>query len=93
MGDEGGEREVDMKTAIYIENGDTQLVLTPEDDWEMAVIRSIETGRQDVTIKRGDFYECQGVWHRMSSDETSLILRTKTKTRDEYGISTTEDLT
>ena len=30
-----------MKTAIYIENGRSQIVLTPENDWEKQVIKGI----------------------------------------------------
>ena len=42
-----------MKTAIYIENGDTQLVLTPENEWEKNVITSINKGQESVKIFSG----------------------------------------
>lgn len=61
-----------MKTAIYIENGLTQLVLTPETEWEEAVCAKIEIG--DVTIKRGSFYRCQGGWVRQYPDDKSLMI-------------------
>jgi len=75
----------DMKTAIYIENGVTQLVLTPENDWEKQVIGCIEEGGQSVKITRGSFYECRGGWNRMGIDETSLIIRTSIKSKDVNG--------
>lgn len=73
-----------MKTAIYIENETTQLVLTPETEWEKQVIRCIENGAQSVEIHRASFYECQGGWFRQGIGNESLILRTKIKTRDEH---------
>lgn len=67
-----------MKTAIYIEDGATQLVLTPESDWEKNIVRSITSGSREAEIKRGQFYLCRGghFMNDMSSDE-SLILVTK----------------
>ena len=53
-----------MKTAIYIEDGKTQLVLTPESDFEQAVVSKIEKGEQEVRIYTGEFYACQGGWTR-----------------------------
>lgn len=67
-----------MKVAVYIENGVTQLVLTPEGDWEREVTKKLASdGEYDVTIKRGEFYECRGGWfrHGFPSSEDSLILR------------------
>ena len=64
-----------MKTAIYIENGDTQLVLTPENEWEKNVITSINKGQESVKIFSGSFYECRGGYHRSGTTDESLILR------------------
>ena len=65
-----------MKTAIYIEQGVTQLVLTPQNEWEKSVIKAIATGEQSVQIKRGSFYECRGGWVRFddANNDSSLIL-------------------
>lgn len=67
-----------MRVAIYIQDGTTQLVLTPESDWEKDVTAKMaRDGEYDVTIKRGSFFECRGGWFRHSdyaSDE-SLMLR------------------
>ena len=60
-----------MKGAIYIENGLTQLVLTPESDFE-----------KNVSVYTGGFYHCQGGWVRQrepfqgygSSADESLIM-------------------
>lgn len=73
-----------MKTAIYIEDGDVQLVLTPENEWEQKTLNSFG---EDVTacIKHGQFYTCQGGWHRhhyqygTAENERSLILRVRKK--------------
>ena len=72
-----------MKTAIYIEDGDVQLVLTPENDWEQKTLNSFGP---DLTasVMHGHFYECQGGWYRhpyaASEEKESLILRATRKT-------------
>lgn len=63
-----------MKTAIYIEDGITQLVLTPESEFERKVVSSVTKGEQKCHIHTGSFYECQGGWVRQGSDDSSLIL-------------------
>jgi hypothetical protein len=64
-----------MKTAIYIENGVTQLVLTPESPWENKVVESIAVGDKNVKLLRGSFYECRGGWYRQNASDESLIIR------------------
>lgn len=61
-----------MKIAIYIEDGVTQLILTPDTDWEKAVLAKIEVG--NFKIYRGEFYYCNGGWHRQGSGKDSLML-------------------
>ena len=64
-----------MKTAIYIEHGVTQLVLTPENDWEKDVLAKFTQGQRNFEIYRGSFYKCQGGWDRQQQGDESLILR------------------
>ena len=52
-----------MKTAIYIENGLLQVVLTPETDQEKAILTLVEK-KNLVQMYRGSFYTCQGGWVR-----------------------------
>lgn len=53
-----------MKTAIYIEDGLLQVVLTPETDQEKAILVMVE--KKSLTrLYRGSFYGCQGGWTRM----------------------------
>jgi len=69
-----------MKTAIYIEDGDVQLVLTPENEWEQKTLNSFGPDLT-ATIKHGQFYTCEGGWHRhpysinQGEVDRSLILR------------------
>jgi hypothetical protein len=74
-----------MKTAIYIEDGVVQLVLTPESEWEKNALKSFEDKPTATQIFTGAFYDCRGGWVRQSryfdgpygeSSERSLILRT-----------------
>lgn len=77
-----------MKTSIYIENGLTQLVLTPENDWEQSIvlkiakvtdpIEEVSTGIK-AKITRGSFFQCRGGWQRYAfgaphQDDDSLIV-------------------
>lgn len=58
-----------MKTAIYIEDGTTQLVLTPESEIDRKVLSELE--RTNLKTYRGQFYRCAGGWARM--DETVSV--------------------
>lgn len=68
-----------MKVAIYIVDGTTQLVLTPDGAWEKNVIKEFGQGHEAVKIMKGSFYECAGNnlggWYREGGTEESLILR------------------
>lgn len=52
-----------LKTAIYIEDGLTQFVLTAETDIDKKVLEQLRSG-QDVQTYPGSFYNCQGGWVR-----------------------------
>ena len=51
-----------MKTAIYIEDGRTQFVLTPETEIDKKVLAELQS--TDLKTYRGSFYGCQGGWTR-----------------------------
>ena len=81
-----------MKTAIYIEDGIIQLVLTPENDFEKNALVSFEGKETQTDIFTGSFYDCRGGWIRQKnyyrqnmygggSDDRSLILKTKQATK------------
>jgi hypothetical protein len=77
-----------MKTSIWVENGLTQLVLTPENEWEKSVINAVEEAGDKVSIMRGGFYECRGGWTRQSTTNDSLILVIDFRTEDDHGLET-----
>jgi len=78
-----------MKTAIYIEDGVLQLVITPESKFEKDVISMMINEKINAQIFSGSFYDCQGGWIRQqnfyqessmygttgSANDKSLILR------------------
>jgi hypothetical protein len=64
-----------MKSAIYIEDGVVQLVLTPTDDFEKNALTTFKEKRLSAQIFDGSFYKCQGGWNRHGGDDSSLILR------------------
>ena len=67
-----------MKTAIYIEDGVFQIVLTPETEFEKETLGRIPA-RKDIVVLRGSFYECQGGWVRqgLNDDSTIFVFREK----------------
>lgn len=51
-----------MKSAIYIEDGRTQFVLTPETEIDKKVLNELESSQ--LKTYRGTFYNCHGGWTR-----------------------------
>lgn len=71
-----------MKTALYLEDGILQLVITPETEFERDSIDNFSDEKLKVEIMAGSFYACQGGWIRLKpisnhvdTDEISLILK------------------
>lgn len=75
-----------MKTAIYIEDGVVQLVITPEGEFEKNALKSFEDKPMEAKVFAGSFYDCRGGWTRQSkhfphalegfdSQDRSLIIR------------------
>lgn len=65
-----------MKTAIYIEDGVVQLVLTPQNEFEKNVLGSFEDKSTATQVMAGSFYNCGGGWVRHRDADRSLIIRT-----------------
>ena len=76
-----------MKIALYIEDGLEQIVLTPESETEQSILNKIHDGSRTISLKRGEFYGCQGGWTRWkkqypshygsepTDDSTMIVLR------------------
>ncbi len=74
-----------MKTAIYIEDGIVQLVITPTSEFEKNALSSFDGKELQAEIFSGSFYDCRGGWARQSDhhplsvdpsrEDHSLILR------------------
>lgn len=90
-----------MKTAIYIEDGVVQLVITPESDFEKNALRSFDNNPLEAELFAGSFYDCRGGWTRQTevprplhgidkNTDRSLILRMKPKQNAEYGFNSQE---
>ena len=56
-----------MKTAIYIEDGAVQLVITPETEFEKNALTTIQDSPLDAKVFSGSFYDCRGGWTRQAS--------------------------
>lgn len=56
-----------MKTAIYIEDGVVQLVITPETEFEKNALITFREKPIDAKIFDGSFYDCRGGWVRQST--------------------------
>lgn len=75
-----------MKTAIYIEDGVVQLVITPESEFEKNALSSFNKKDLQAKIFSGSFYDCRGGWVRQTeqyigmhdvsqNEDKSLIIR------------------
>lgn len=82
-----------MKTAIYIEDGTVQLVITPESDFEKNAMSSFGGKELEAKMFSGSFYDCRGGWVRQAGyyrpnfhggdmNDKSLILRVSSKARE-----------
>lgn len=56
-----------MKTAIYIEDGLVQLVITPESEFEKNALSTLREKPLDARLFAGSFYDCRGGWVRQSA--------------------------
>lgn len=83
-----------MKTAIYIEDGVVQLVITPESKFEKNALSSFQEKPLGAEIFAGSFYDCRGGWARQTAhnpsmqsfnkpEDKSLIIRIKTENKQE----------
>ena len=70
-----------MKTAIYIEDGVVQLVLTPENNFERNALGSFEENKLEARIFSGEFYDCRGGWTRQSDYFPSHLMATSDQKR------------
>lgn len=53
-----------MKTTIVIQEGITQIVLTPETDQEKSILNMINNKGVETVMKVGNFCDCAGGWIR-----------------------------
>ena len=51
-----------MKTAIYIEDGIVQLVITPESEFEKNALSTFQSAPIEAKLFSGSFYDCRGGW-------------------------------
>ena len=56
-----------MKTAIYIEDGTVQLVITPESDFEKDSMKIFGEKPLKAKLFVGSFYDCRGGWVSQNS--------------------------
>ena len=65
-----------MRTALFLEDGVCQIVLTPENKEEQRLLGLFQDNKV-VKVYRGSFYNCEGGWIRQGEaierDEDSLI--------------------
>lgn len=65
-----------MRTALFLEDGVCQIVLTPESAEERRLLGLFQDNKV-LKVYRGSFYDCEGGWVRQGAaidrDEDSLI--------------------
>lgn len=63
-----------MKIALYVDDGEQQIVLTPQNEVEATILNSLHDGKRVFSIHRGSFYKCNGGWTRHGEADTSTII-------------------
>ena len=71
-----------MKTAIYIEDGTVQLVITPETEFEKNALSSFYEKPLEAELFNGTFYDCRGGWIRQTAFQDSSQFNHLNKTED-----------
>ncbi len=64
-----------MKTYIYVEDGTTQIVLTPETDFEKHIVEDFDFEKSSIKTFKGNFSDCQGGWVRQYNNQDSIIIK------------------
>lgn len=82
-----------MKTSIFLEDGFTQIVLTPETEFERSSLKALREA-SNISVKEGTFYHCLGGWARQGAGvESTMIVCEKTETepvKTEYPLSSVD---
>ena len=85
-----------MKTAIYVEDGVVQLVITPVSEFEKNALANFVEKDLQVKIFEGSFYDCRGGWvcqtdfpkesyhypYLQKNKDKSIIITVKEKTKE-----------
>lgn len=66
-----------------VQDGNVQLVLTPETDFERDIVEKYGKDFNTVKCFKGEFLDCQGGWTRGYSSEDSLMLSIKDEKANE----------
>lgn len=64
-----------MKTSVLSQDGNMQLILTPETEFEEDIISKYKQNFSKVEVFIGNFADCQGGWTRVFQQKDSLMLR------------------
>jgi hypothetical protein len=64
-----------MQTYIFVENGTTQIVLTPETDFEKHIVEDFDFSKSIINTFKGNFADCQGGWTRLYNNKDSIIIK------------------
>lgn len=57
-----------MKTAIFINEDRQQIVLTPENEWEINICKTLEEEKKDLGLYFGQFNDVRGGWTMFESE-------------------------
>ena len=63
-----------MKTGIFISEGKTEIVLTPENEHERNSLGLLISKEHSLSVYEGEFYKCRGGYFRPQANGTDTIL-------------------
>lgn len=68
-----------MKTSIYIDDGHSQIVLTPETPWERTLLKQMAEENMSASIKQCSFHR-NAFGYFLQDTEQSIIIRVEKET-------------
>ncbi len=71
-----------MKAAAFTNDDRAQLILTPETEWEKALLKQFSNTGSPVLVHMASFFNCNGGWTRFDErgDESLILVRDESKT-------------
>ena len=70
-----------MKAAAFADSDRAQLILTPENDWEKAILKQFASTGSSVLVTTAEFYNTNGGFTRCDESSTESLILVRDESR------------